>query len=72
VGDQTLYAVTLATGRERWRPIEVRRPVDGRVRAVAVHGLVDAGSVLVGLTSGFLIASTKPRARQRGRLPVST
>ena len=56
---QTLYAVNLATGRDRWKPIEVRRPVEGRVRAVTVRGLVDAGSVLVGLTRGFLIAFDK-------------
>lgn len=59
VAGQTLYAVNLTTGRERWAPLEVRRPVEGRVRAVSVRGLVDAGSVLVGLTSGYLIAFDK-------------
>lgn len=59
VAGQTLYAVNLTTGRERWAPLEVRRPVEGRVRAVSVFGLVDAGSVLVGITSGYLIAFDK-------------
>ena len=54
-----LYAVNRATGRDRWKPVDVRRPVDGSVRSVEVHGLVDAGSVLIGMTSGFLIAFDK-------------
>jgi len=58
-GENRLYAVDLNTGRDRWQPVEVRRSVDGRNRPVEVHGLVDAGSVLVGLTSGFLIAFDK-------------
>jgi len=69
VGDQTLYAVNLATGRERWKPVEVRLPVEGRVRAVAVHGLVDAGSVLVGLTSGFLVAFDKASGQTAWQIP---
>lgn len=69
VGGQTLYAVNLATGRERWQPIEVRRPVEGQVRAVKVHGLVDAGSVLVGLTSGFLIAFDKATGQTAWEIP---
>jgi outer membrane protein assembly factor BamB len=59
VAGPTLYAVNLTTGRDRWGPLEVRRPVEGRVREVPVRGLVDAGSVLVGLTSGYLIAFDK-------------
>jgi outer membrane protein assembly factor BamB len=59
IGGASLYAVNLTTGRERWTPFEVRRPVDGRDRAVLVHGLVDAGPVLVGLTSGYLMAFDK-------------
>jgi outer membrane protein assembly factor BamB len=58
-GENRLYAVDLSNGRDRWQPIEVRRPVDGRERPVEVHGLVDAGSVLIGLTNGFLIAFDK-------------
>lgn len=58
-GDSRIYAVDRATGRDRWPSVEVRRPVEGRNRLVEVHGLVDAGSVLVGLTSGFLIAFDK-------------
>jgi hypothetical protein len=67
--DQTLYAVDLATGHERWQPIEVRRPVDGRIRAVNLHGLVDAGPVLVGLTSGYLIAFDKASGETAWEIP---
>jgi outer membrane protein assembly factor BamB len=58
-GEAHLYAVERATGRDRWPPVEVRRPVEGQSRPVEVRGLVDAGSVLVGMTSGFLIAFEK-------------
>jgi outer membrane protein assembly factor BamB len=63
VVSQALHAVNLATGRERWKPVEVRQPVDGRVRGVEVGGLVDAGSVLVGLTPGALVAFDKATGR---------
>ena len=59
VRSQALYAVHLGTGRERWKPVEVRRPVEGRVRGVAIAGLVDAGSVVIGMTPGSLIAFDK-------------
>ena len=52
-------AVNLATGRDRWKPVEVRQPVDGVVRGVSVGGLVDAGSVVIGMTFGSLIAYNK-------------
>ena len=58
-GDHFLYAVNRATGKDRWKPVEVRRSVEGRVRGVEVHGLVDAGPVLIGMTEGFLIAFDK-------------
>ena len=58
-GDSRLYAIERSTGRERWPSIEVRRPIEGRNRLVEVHGLVDAGSVLVGVSSGLLIAFDK-------------
>jgi outer membrane protein assembly factor BamB len=64
-----LHAVNLATGRERWTPIEVRLPVEGRVRAVEVFGLVDGGSVLVGLTSGHLIAFDKTTGQTVWEVP---
>lgn len=69
VGDQTLYAVNLANGRERWTPIEIRRAVEGQVRAVELSGLVDAGPVLVGLTSGFLIAFDKTSGQTAWEIP---
>lgn len=58
VADETLYAIDRATGQARWT-LEVKRPVEGSVRAVAVGGLVDAGRILVGMTSGYLIAFEK-------------
>jgi outer membrane protein assembly factor BamB len=69
VAGASLYAVNVTTGRERWKPVEVRRPVDGRVRAVEVHGLVDAGPVLVGLTSGFLIGFDKASGQAAWEVP---
>lgn len=56
--ESTLHAVDVTTGKDRWT-VEIRRPVEGRVRAVELGGLVDAGPVLAGLTSGFLIAFDK-------------
>jgi outer membrane protein assembly factor BamB len=59
-----LYAIDVANGRERWGgPLEVRRSVEGRVRSVNVRGLVDAGSVLVGMTKSYLIAFDKTSGR---------
>jgi len=69
VDGETLYAVSLANGRERWKPVEVRRPVEGQVRGVEVHGLVDAGAVLVGLTSGYLIAFDKTSGQTAWEIP---
>ena len=68
-GDNFLYAVNRATGRDRWKPVEVRRAVEGRVRAVEVHGLVDAGAVLIGMTEGFLIAFDKSSGATAWELP---
>jgi outer membrane protein assembly factor BamB len=59
VRSQALVAVNLATGRDRWKPVEVRQPVDGRVRGVPIGGLIDAGSVVIGMTPGSLIAFDK-------------
>jgi hypothetical protein len=64
-----LHAVDLATGRERWKPVEVRSHVDGRVGAVEVHNLVDAGSVLVGLTSTCLMAFDKATGMSAWEIP---
>jgi outer membrane protein assembly factor BamB len=69
VGESHLYAVNRATGGDRWKPVEIRRSVEGRVRAVEVFGLVDAGSVLIGMTSGFLIAFDKDTGRTAWELP---
>ena len=65
----TLYAVNLTTGRERWAPLEVRRPVEGRDRAVRLFGMVDAGPLLVGLTSGSLIVFDKASGKIAWDIP---
>ena len=68
-GESYLYAVQRATGRERWKPVEVRRTVEGRDRPVEVQGLVDAGPVLIGMTSTFLIAFDKGSGRTAWEIP---
>ena len=68
-GDNYLYGVDRSTGRDRWKPVEIRRPVEGRERGVQVQGLVDAGSVLVGMTSGYLIAFDKSSGRTAWEIP---
>lgn len=62
-GDEFLYAIDRGSGRDRWKPVEVRRVVEKREQAVKVHGLVDAGAVLVGLTDVALIAFDKTSGR---------
>ena len=69
VESTTLYAVNLSTGRDRWAPFEVRRPVEGRERGVEVGGLVDAGPVLIGLTSSYLIAFDKASGKTAWEIP---
>jgi outer membrane protein assembly factor BamB len=68
-GDNYLYAVERATGRNRWPPVELRRTVDGRERGVKVHGLVDAGDVVVGITTASLIAFSKDSGRTAWDIP---
>ncbi len=68
-GDNYLYAVARATGSNRWPPVEVRRPVEGRERGVQVQGLVDAGPVLVGITTGYLIAFSKDTGSTAWEMP---
>jgi outer membrane protein assembly factor BamB len=67
--DVYLYAVIRATGKEHWKPLEIRRPVEGRERGVEVHGLVDVDSALVGMTSGFLIAFDKTTGKTVWEVP---
>ena len=68
-GEQRLYAVNRATGRDLWPSIEVRQPVEGRERAVEVSQLVDAGDVLIGMTGGFLNAFEKTSGRTAWQVP---
>jgi outer membrane protein assembly factor BamB len=68
-GDTSIYAVDRATGRDRWKPIVVRMPVEGRPRNVEVFGLVDAGAVVVGMTSTALVAFNKASGKTEWELP---
>lgn len=58
-GDNYIYGVDRLSGKDRWKPVEVRRTVDGSNRALEVYGLVDAGSVLVGVNKNYLLAFAK-------------
>ena len=69
VESSSLYAVNLSTGRDRWAPFEVRRPVEGRERGVNIGGLVDAGPVLIGVTPGYLIAFDKASGKTAWEIP---
>jgi outer membrane protein assembly factor BamB len=69
VGGQTLYAIDLKTGRALWPPIEVRAAVDGRERSFELAGLVDAGTVLVGVTRVSLMAFDKATGRLAWQVP---
>jgi outer membrane protein assembly factor BamB len=69
VSTQMLYAIHTANGRDRWAPLEVRRPVEGRERSVALRGLVDADAVLVGITKNFLIAFDKATGKTAWEIP---
>jgi outer membrane protein assembly factor BamB len=69
VSGVTLYAISLATGRDVWPPVEVRAPVDGRERAFRLTGLVDAGAVLVGVTPVSVLAFDKATGRSAWQLP---
>jgi outer membrane protein assembly factor BamB len=68
-GETFLYAIDRATGRNRWAPVEIRRQVEGRERGVKVRGLVEAGPVLVGMTSGYLIAFDPNSGRTAWEIP---
>ena len=65
----TLHAVSLATGRDLWAPVEVRGAIDGRERAVRLAGLVDAGAVLIGVTPVAVVAFDKATGRRAWDIP---
>lgn len=68
-GQASVMAVDRATGRDRWKPVETRRPVEGRDRLVTFEGLVDAGSVVVAMTNGFLTAFDQATGRMVWEVP---
>ena len=68
-GEQRLWAIDRATGRDRWAPIEVRQKVEGRDRAVDLSPLVEASNVLVGMTEGFLTGFDKASGKVVWQLP---
>ena len=69
LGESHLFAVDRATGRDRWAPIEVRQDVEGRNRLVDVAGLVDAGDVLVAMTTRSLMAFDKNSGKTVWQVP---
>lgn len=64
-----LYAVDRASGRDRWKAVETRVLVEGRMRLVSVVGLVDAGNVLVGVTESALVAFDKSSGKAAWDVP---
>ena len=68
-GEQRLWAIDRATGRDRWASIEVRQPVDGRDRAAELSPLVEAGNVLVGMSAGFLTGFDKASGKVVWQVP---
>ena len=69
VNGQKLYGINLTTGRELWPPVEVRGVIDGRDRSVPLAGLVDAGTVLVGVTPVAVVAFDKATGRRAWEIP---
>ena len=69
VHTQKLYGIDLNTGRDLWPPVEVRAQVEGRDRQVELGGLVDAGSVLVGVTNVAVVAFDKATGRPAWQIP---
>ncbi len=67
--ESRLYAVDRASGRERWKPVETRAMVEGRMRLVEVSGLMDAGAVLVGMTPTALVAYDKSTGKTAWEVP---
>lgn len=68
-GDNALYALDRATGQPLFAPVFLRRTIDGRDRAAKLHGLMDAGSSLVGATEVSLLAFDKASGRVVWELP---
>lgn len=64
-----LHAIDLETGRAKWKAVETRTMVDGRLRAVEVVGLIDAGAVLVGVSQTALIAFDKSSGQTAWEIP---
>lgn len=64
-----LHAIDLETGREKFKAVETRTMVDGRLRPVEVVGLIDAGAVLVGMSRTALIAFDKSSGQTAWEIP---
>ena len=69
IGSQKLYGINLTTGRELFPPVEVRAPVDGRDRFVEIGGLVDAGTMVIGVTPVSVMAFDKATGKVAWQLP---
>ena len=67
-GENRLYAIDKATGKDRWPGVEVRGLADGRDRLQELHGLVDAGDIVVGVTPVSLVAFSKSTGQMAWQL----
>lgn len=68
-GGSHIYAIRRDTGTDLWKPVAVRRVIDGRDRPADVHVLVDAGPLLVGNTAVSLTAFDKASGRTLWDIP---
>jgi outer membrane protein assembly factor BamB len=69
MAESRLYAIDRATGRDKWKAVETRAMVEGRLRLVKVAGLIDAGAVLVGVKQTALVAFDKASGKTAWELP---
>lgn len=68
-GDHYLYGINRESGRDRFKPIEVKRTRGGSGKSMELLGLVDAGEVVVGLTPEALMAFDKSSGRFSWEMP---
>lgn len=64
-----LYAIDRATGRDKWKAVETRTMVEGRMRLAEVVGLIDAGAVVVGVSRTALMAFDKSSGKTAWEIP---
>lgn len=67
--DSRLYAIERATGKAKWKPFETQLMSDGRLKRAEVAGLIDAGSVLVGVAETAVMAFDKSSGKTVWTVP---